>query len=73
VGAGVEDGGGEGASAWGDGGRGVILDGDAVEWGEQCVQRPVDLVGFVVGDELSEREIELGRELRRERGSDFPE
>ena len=73
VGAGVEDGGGEGASASGHGGRGVMLDGDAVEWGEQAVERPVDLVGLVAGGELGEQEVELGRELGCERGGDFPE
>ena len=73
VGAGVEDGGGEAAASWGHGGRGVVFDGDAVEWGEQSVERPVDLVGLVADDELGEREVEVGWELGRERVGDFPE
>ena len=50
-----------------------MLDRDAVEWAEQAVERPVDLVGLVVDDGLGKREVELGRELGRERGGDFPE
>ena len=73
VGAGVEDGGGEGASATSHGGRSVMLDGDAVEWGEQAVERPVDLVGLVADDELGERDVEFGRKFGRERGGDLLE
>jgi hypothetical protein len=37
------------------------------------VERPVDLIGFVVDDELSEQEVKLGRELGCERRGDFSE
>ena len=73
VGAGVEDGGGEGASAGGHGGWGVILNGRGAEWCEQSVQGPVDLVGLVVDDELGEREVEFGWEFEGERGGEVPE
>lgn len=73
VGAGVENGDGEGASAACHAGRGVILDGDAMEWGEQSVQRPVDFVGLVVDDKLGEREVEFSWQFGRERGGEFPE
>jgi hypothetical protein len=73
VSAGVEDGGGEGAAATSHGGRGVILDGDAVEWREQSVERPLDLVGLVADDALGERDVELGREFGGEGCGDFAE
>jgi len=50
-----------------------MLDGDAVEWGEQAVERPVDLVGLVADDELGERDVEFGRKFGRERGGDLLE
>jgi hypothetical protein len=51
----------------------VILDGDGVEWCEQAVERPVDLVGFVVKNEVGEWEVEFGWEVGGEGGGDFAE
>ncbi len=71
--AGVEDGGGEGASAAGHRRWRAVLGGNAVERREQAEERPVDLVGLVLDDELGEREVELGWELGGERGGDLAE
>ncbi len=73
MGAGVEDGGGEGASAAGHGCRGAFVDEDPVERGEQPAERPVDLVPLVVDDETGERGIELDWQFRAERGGEFAE
>ncbi len=71
MGAGVEDGGCEDASALGEGFGGLaVAAGDALEGCEQPVERPVS---FVVEDELGEWCVEIGWQLVGDRGGDFGE